>query len=259
MIKLDRVYNYTYNFKDCNLHRTVLIIQARMSSTRLPGKSMMPLSGKPLVYRMIERLKGCKRVDEIVIATSGQPEDQVLIELADELGVSYFQGNLLDVRDRYLKAAEKFQADFIVRIPADNPIPDANEIDKLIEFHLKSNSTGFSSNLAQVNNSEYLDGIGAEIFSTKLLQESVARSNSDTVKEHVHRNFFDYSTQTPVDPIWCPIASPKAPKELRRPDIILDVNTMDDYTKIKRIYDHLYPKNPNFTTIDVINFIDKGI
>ena len=239
--------------------KVVLIIQARMSSTRLPGKSMMPLANKPLVYRMVERLKKCKKVDEIVIATSDQPEDKVLVDLANELGVSSFQGNLLDVRDRYLKAAEKSNADFIIRIPADNPMPDANEIDKLIEFHLESNLQGFSSNLAQVNNSGYLDGIGAEIFSTKLLKESVDRSNSDIVKEHVHRNFFDYSTQTPVDASWCPIASPKAPKGLRRPDIILDVNTMDDYTKIKRIYDHLYPQNPNFTTEDVINFIDKGI
>jgi spore coat polysaccharide biosynthesis protein SpsF len=239
--------------------KIVLIIQARMSSTRLPSKSMLSLADKPLVYRMVERLKKCKKVDEIVIATSDQPDDQVLIELANELGVSYFQGSLLDVRDRYLKAAEKSKADFIIRIPADNPIPDANEIDKLIEFHIGNNPQGFSSNLAQVKNSGYLDGIGAEIFSTKLLQESVTRSNSDVVKEHVHRNFFDYSTQTPVDASWCPIASPKAPEELRRPDIILDVNTMDDYTKIKRIYDHLYPQNPNFTTVDVINFIDKGI
>ena len=239
--------------------KVVLIIQARMSSTRLPGKSMMPLADKPLVYRMVERLKNCKKIDELVIATSDQPEDQVLVELAKELQVSYFQGNLLDVRDRYLKAAEKFQANFIIRIPADNPMPDSNEIDKLIEFHLERNPTGFSSNLAQVYNSGYLDGIGAEIFSTKLLQESLARSSSETVKEHVHRNFFDYSTQTPVDASWCPIASPKAPAELRRPDIILDVNTLDDYHRIKRIYDHLYPQNPNFTTVDVINFIDKGI
>ena len=241
------------------MSKVVLIIQARMSSTRLPGKSMMPLADKPLVYRMVERLKKCKKVDEIVIATSDQPEDKVLVDLANELGVSSFQGNLLDVRDRYLKAAEKSKADFIIRIPADNPMPDANEIDKLIEFHLVNNPQGFSSNLAQVNNSGYLDGIGAEIFSTKLLQESVTRFSSDTVKEHVHRNFFDYSTQTPVDASWCPLASPKAPAELRRPDIILDVNTMDDYTKIKRIYDHLYPQNPNFTTVDVINFIDTGI
>jgi len=241
------------------MSKIVIIIQARMSSTRLPGKSMMPLADKPLVYRMVERLKKCNHVDEIVIATSDQPEDQVLVDLAKELEVSYFQGNLLDVRDRYLKAAEKFQADFIIRIPADNPMPDSNEIDKLVKFHLEHNPSGFSSNLAQVNNSGYLDGIGAEIFSTKLLQESVARSSSENVKEHVHRNFFDYATQTPVDASWCPIASPKAPAELQRPDIILDVNTMDDYTKIKRIYDNLYPKNPNFTTVDVINFIDKGI
>lgn len=241
------------------MSKVVLIIQARMSSTRLPGKSMMPLADKPLVYRIVERLQKCKKVDEIVIATSDQPEDKVLVDLANELGVSSFQGNLLNVRDRYLKAAEKFKAEFIIRIPADNPMPDANEIDKLIKFHLENNPYGFSSNLAQLNNSGYLDGIGAEIFSTKLLQESVTRSNSDVVREHVHRNFFDYSTQTPVDASWCPIASPKAPEELQRPDIILDVNTMDDYTKIKRIYDHLYPQNPNFTTVDVINFIDKGI
>jgi spore coat polysaccharide biosynthesis protein SpsF len=207
---------------------------------------------------MVERLKNCKKVDEIVIATSDQPEDQVLVELSKELGVSYFQGNLFDVRDRYLKAAEKFHADYVIRIPADNPMPDANEIDKLIDFHLEHNPTGFSSNLAQVNNSGYLDGIGAEMFSKKLLQESLTRSDSETVKEHVHRNFFDYLTQKAVDASWCPVASPTAPAELRRPDIILDVNTLDDYHKIKRIYDHLYPQNPNFSTTDVISFLDTS-
>ena len=238
--------------------RVVLIIQARMSSTRLPGKSMMPLSGKPLVFRMVERLKKSKKIGEIVIAIPDTPEDQVLIELAQELDVSSFKGSLLDVRDRYLKSAKQFNAEYVIRIPADNPIPDAKEIDKLIEFHLAKNPNGFSSNLAQVNNSGYLDGVGAEIFSTKLLEESIARSSSETVKEHVHRNFFDYATQTPVDAAWCSIASPIAPAEIRRPDIILDINTMDDYIKIKRIYDNLYPKNPNFTTVDVINFLDKG-
>jgi len=241
------------------MNRIVLIIQARMSSIRLPGKSMMPLAGKPLVFRMVERLKNCKKIDEIVLAVPDQPEDQVLVDLAKELNVSFFKGSLFDVRERYLTCAKKFNADYIVRIPADNPISDASEIDKLIDFHMVDNPHGFSSNLAQVNDSGYLDGIGAEIFSTKLLKESMDRSSSETVKEHVHRNFFDYSTQSPVDSSWCPIASPKAPAELRRPDIILDVNTMDDYTKIKRIYDHLYPQNPNFTTVDVINFLDQGI
>lgn len=238
--------------------KVVLIIQARISSTRLPGKSMMLLAGKPLVFRMVERLKNCKKVDEIVIAVPDTPQDQILVELANELDVSSFQGSVLDVRDRYIRSAKKSDAKYIVRIPADNPIPDANEIDKLIEFHLTQNPNGFSSNLAQVNNSGYLDGIGAEIFSRKLLEESTFRSSSETVKEHVHRNFFDYATQTAVDAAWCPIASPIAPPEISRPDIILDVNTMDQYIKIKRIYDNLYSRDPNFTTVDVINFLDGG-
>jgi spore coat polysaccharide biosynthesis protein SpsF len=73
------------------MSKVVLIIQARMSSTRLLGKSMMPLAGKPLVYRMVERLKNCKQVNDIVIATSDQPEDEVIVELAKELNVSYLK------------------------------------------------------------------------------------------------------------------------------------------------------------------------
>ena len=228
-----------------------------MSSTRLPGKTMMPLAGKPLIYRMVERLKNCQKIDEIVIATSSNEEDLVIKEVADLLEVSFFQGNLLDVRDRYYQAALKNKADYILRIPADNPIPDHFEIDKLIDFHLNENPYGFSSNLAQVNKSGYLDGVGAEIFSLKLLQEAIDKFDNEIVKEHVHRNFFDYASQTPVDANWCPISSPIAPLELRRPDIVLDVNTQADYEKIKDIYDNLYPDNPNFSTIDVINYLDR--
>ncbi len=237
--------------------RIVLIIQARISSTRLPGKTMLPLAGEPLIFRMVERLKKCKKIDEIVIATSNNPEDKVLAEVAKKLNVSYFYGSLLDVRDRYLQCAREFKAEFILRIPADNPMPDSGEIDRLIEFHLKHNPLGFSSNLAQVYGSGYIDGIGAEIFSTKLLDESISRSSSEIFKEHVHRNFFDYTTQTAVDDSWCPIATPLAPAQIKRPDIILDVNTLEEYNKIKAIYERLYPKNPNFSTLDVIEFLDK--
>jgi len=162
--------------------KKVLIIQARMSSTRLPGKTMMPLFGKPLIYRMVERLKKCQKIDTIVIATSTKDEDLVIKEVADQLNVEFFQGDLLDVRDRYFKAAEKYGADYILRIPADNPIPDHNEIDKLIDFHLEHNPNGFSSNLAQVNNSGYLDGVGAEIFSSKLLEEAIVKFDNEVVK-----------------------------------------------------------------------------
>lgn len=234
----------------------VLIIQARMSSTRLPSKTMMPLSGKPLIYRMVERILNCKKIDIIVIATSSQNEDLIIKDIADELNIEFFQGDLLDVRDRYSQASKKYKADYILRIPADNPLPDHFEIDRLIDFHLSENPKGFSSNLAQVKNSGYLDGVGAEIFSFNLLNESIKKFNNKIVKEHVHRNFFDYSTQTAVDETWCPVASPMAPNELNRPDIVLDVNTLEDYRRMKDIYDALYPKNHKFSTIEVIKYLD---
>ena len=237
--------------------QTLLVIQARMSSSRLPGKTMLSLAGKPLIYRMVERLKKCQKVDQIVIATSTNNEDLVIKEIADQLNIEFFQGDLLNVRDRYFQVSKKYNAEYIIRIPADNPIPDHNEIDKLVDFHLENNSNGFSSNLAQVKNSGYLDGVGAEIFSSRLLKEAIQKFDNDIVKEHVHRNFFDYSTQKPVDEKWCPIAYPISPVELKRPDIVLDVNTREDYNKIRDIYENLYPKNPDFSTIDVIEYLDR--
>jgi spore coat polysaccharide biosynthesis protein SpsF (cytidylyltransferase family) len=228
-----------------------------MSSTRLPGKIMLPLAGEPLIYRMIERLKKTKKIDLIVVATSKNPEDKIIKDITEQLNVEFFRGSLNDVRDRYYKASKKYEAEYILRIPADNPIPDHFEIDKLVDFHLEQNPKGFSSNLAQVKNSKYLDGIGAEIFSHRLLEEAINKFDNQIVKEHVHRNFFDYSTQSGVNEEWCPIKSPKAPDGLNRPDIVLDVNTRDDYVKINDIYTNLYPTNPEFSTLEVINFLDR--
>ena len=152
--------------------KVVAIIQARMGSTRLPGKSLMPLAGKPLVYRVLERIIPSKNIDQIVLAIPNTTENQILSEIAHELGVSVFAGSEDDLVDRYYRAAEKFDARFVVRIPADNPTPQSSEIDKIIEHHLSLGTVGFSSNLAEVFGSRYPDGIGAEIFDFELLQES---------------------------------------------------------------------------------------
>ncbi len=237
--------------------KVALIVQARFSSSRLPGKCVLPLGGRPMIHRMIERLKRTNRANEIILATSTNSEDEVFRDIASELDISFFAGNLNDVRDRYLAASNLFRADYVVRIPADNPFPDWNEIDRIIDFHLSHNAGGFSSNLAQVFDSGYLDGIGAEIFSSRLLLESISRNNAQEVKEHVHLNFFNYVTQKEVDRNWCPVASPLAPNKLRRPDIVLDVNTLEQYHRISDLFDALFPSNPNFLTGEIIDLIDK--
>ena len=237
--------------------KVVAIIQARMGSTRLPGKSLMPLAGKPLVYRVLERIIPARNIDQVVLAIPDSAENRVLSEIADELGIAVFAGSEDDLVDRYYEAAKIFQADYVVRIPADNPTPQSSEIDRIIEHHLGLSIPGFSSNLAEVFGSGYPDGIGAEIFDFSLLKDSWKSTYEQTKREHVHLNFFDYSRQIPVDLNWCPISTIDCPTDFARPDLILDVNTAEQYRYMSTLYDDLYSKNPNFSILDIINWHDN--
>jgi spore coat polysaccharide biosynthesis protein SpsF len=239
--------------------KVVAIIQARMGSTRLPGKSLMPLAGKPLVYRVLERIIPARNIDQVVLAIPDSAENRVLSKIAGELGVAVFAGSEDDLVDRYFQAAKTFQADYVVRIPADNPTPQSSEIDRIIEHHLGLALPGFSSNLAEVFGSGYPDGIGAEIFDFSLLKDSWQSTNEQAKREHVHLNFFDYGKQIPVDLNWCPVSTIDCPKDFARPDLILDVNTAEQYRYMSTLYDDLYPENPNFSILDIIAWHDKLI
>ncbi len=236
--------------------RVVLIIQARMGSSRLPGKSMMDLAGEPLVGRILERVKRCRKVDEIVLAIPDTPQDAPLAQLGKNYGVTVFTGSENDLVERYYQAALASRADYIVRLPADNATPEASEIDRIIEHHLSLGRRGFSSNLASIHHSGYPDGIGAEIFDFSLLEEARAQNTDARKREHVHLNFFDYGTQKAVDETWCPISTLKCPDHFRRPDLVLDVNTPEQYEFMKNLYRDLYPKNPNFHITDIIQWYD---
>ena len=236
--------------------RVVLILQARMASTRLPGKSMMDLAGAPLVGRIIERVKRCKMVDEIVLATTQKSEDDALEELAGSYRVSVFRGSENDLVDRYYQAAKTYNAEVVVRIPADNPVPEPSEIDRIIDYHLTGQSD-FSSNLAEVYGNGYPDGIGAEVFNFKTLEE-VWRTCGDTRRrEHLHLNFFDYKSQKPINPERYRVGTIQCPSEFRRPDMVLDVNTLEEYKFMAELYDYLYPRDPNFRITDIIEWYDN--
>jgi spore coat polysaccharide biosynthesis protein SpsF len=236
--------------------RTALILQARMGSTRLPGKSMMDLAGAPLLGRILERVKRVRRADAIVMATTGKSEDDVLCTLAERYGVHFFRGAENDVLDRYCKAATAYGADVVVRLPADNATPEPSEIDRIIEYHLGSRSV-FSSNLAQVLGNNYPDGIGAEVIDFWALEE-VSRACTDLRKrEHPHLNFFDYGLQAPAEPDRYPIGTVDCPKAFARPDLVLDVNTPPQYEFMRALYGYLYPRNPQFHVTDTIAWYDN--
>jgi spore coat polysaccharide biosynthesis protein SpsF len=237
--------------------RVILIIQARMGSTRLPGKSMMDLAGAPLVGRILERVKRCTRLDDIVLAIPDTNKDTVLQRLGESYGVKVFSGSENDLVERYYQAALWSNADIVGRLPADNATPEPSEIDRIVDHHLSLGRREFSSNLSVIDDSGYPDGIGAEMFDFSLLAEARERHTDPRQREHVHLNFFDYSTGKAVDVEWCPISTVKCPAEFRRPDLVLDVNTQEQYEFMRSLYEHLYPWNSNFHITDIIHWYDE--
>lgn len=228
-----------------------------MGSNRLPGKSMMLLAGKPLLYRIIERVIRCKLIDQIVVATPDTKENDILDSVAKELGVEIFRGSEDDVLDRYYMAAKYFQAEVILRLPADNFAPQPEEIDRILKFHVNNNIFGFSSNLSEIFNSGYPDGIGAEVFNIDLLEDAWKNNLDKKFREHVHLNFFDYETQKEFNANTCSVKTIKCPKIFRRPDLILDVNTYSQYEYARDLYNYLYPNNKAFNIQDILQWHDN--
>ena len=234
-----------------------MIIQARMGSSRLPGKSMMDLAGYPLVGRILERVKRCSRLDEIVLAIPDTSENYPLRQLGYKYGITVFGGSELNLVDRFYQAAVSTDADYIVRLPADNATPEPKEIVRIIQHHLTLGRPGFSSNLSVIQNNEYPDGIGAEIFDFVLLEKIWDKDLTSNLMEHVHLNFFDYSTGESVDAEEFPVSTVKCPKAFRRPDLVLDVNTLEQYHFMNQLYTYLYPRNPCFHITDIISWYDN--
>ena len=237
--------------------KVVLILQARMGSIRLPGKSMMHLAGVPLVGRMLERVKRCKKIHQIILAVPDTSENLQLQLLGESYNVTVFAGSENDLVDRYFNAAMSVAADVVVRLPADNATPQWDQIDRIVDHHLSLGRPGFSSNICDFWNSGYPDGIGAEVFDFCLLQDVASKKLSSHNREHVHTNFFNYELGEPVDSDWCPVSTVQCPESFRRPDIILDINTQEQYLFLKSLYESLYPRDPNFEIADIIDWYDN--
>ncbi len=236
--------------------KVVLIIQARMGSRRLPGKSILDLAGKPMIFRIIERVKRCKEIDQIVLAIPKKKDDEILKKIGNECEITVYQGSENNLLKRFFESAKMTSANYVVRLPADNATPEPKEIDKIIAHHLSLGRRGFSSNLSSFYNSGYPDGIGAEIFDFSLLSEAFFYEKDLQLLEHVHLNFFDYKKEKPKNENWCPVSTIKCPESYRRPELVLDINLYSQYVFIRELYDYLYNIKPDFDILDIINWYD---
>lgn len=233
---------------------TVLIIQARMGSTRLPGKSTLNLGGKPLIGWVIHRLKKTSQVDKIVLSTTTKTEDDILEEIGLEYEIDVFRGSENDLVDRYYQAAKKYKANLIVRVPGDNALPEPKEIDRVINYH-NNNGNDFSSNFPDVAqhgypHNGYPDGIGAEVINFEALKRIWNLSSSPRNREHPHTNFYENPKMFKIGVLECP-------EEIRRPDIILDINTKEQYEFVSEMYEYMTANYIEFGIREVIKWYDN--
>ena len=144
----------------------VAIVQARMQSSRLPGKVMMKILGKPMLSLQLERIGRCKNIDKLVVATSNQQADDPIARLCEILSVACFRGSLHDVLDRYYRAAEQYAAKHVVRLTGDCPLSEPAIIDNTIDTHLAEHRD-YTSNFHPTC---FPDGLDIEVFRFKVLK-----------------------------------------------------------------------------------------
>ncbi|MES1193470.1 MAG: NTP transferase domain-containing protein, partial [Solirubrobacterales bacterium] len=161
----------------------VVVVQARMTSTRLPGKVLMDLDGQPLLERQLARLARCERVDEIVLATTVNDTDDPLVALADRLGLRWHRGSEDDVLGRYVGAAREADADMVVRVTSDCPLIDAGETDAVIgALGERRHSCDYANNFAE----PVLPlGLATEAFWRDVLERADRMATSVSAREHV--------------------------------------------------------------------------
>ena len=202
-----------------------VIIQARMGSTRLPGKVLRHIVGKPLLDHVLGRLATLDFPARAVVATSSLPQDDAIAAFLSANSIAVFRGHEHDVLDRYYQCAVAFGFDHVIRLTADNPFTDIEELHRLIELHLtEGNDYSNSLNVLPL-------GVGSEIFTFETLQRSAYEGYNPNYREHVNEYILDH-----LDNFKVGVLQVEAAK--CRPDVRLTVDTDEDYKRACAIAGH---------------------
>lgn len=224
-----------------------IIVQARMGASRLPGKIMRTVLGKPMLEYQIERLRRVEASDEVVIATTDDPSDDVVSDFCQKLSIPFFRGDVDDVLNRYYQAAKKRNSKIIVRITGDCPLIDPNIVNQLIRYFL-SNEKRFDY-VSNVIERTYPRGIDCEVFSFKILEEIHKAATDLSDREHVTR----YLRRNPMR---YRLGNVSYPTDESRHRWTLD--TEDDFKLIQKFFERLYPTHPHFSLEDGLRFMEQN-
>jgi spore coat polysaccharide biosynthesis protein SpsF len=224
--------------------KTVCTIEARMTSTRLPGKVLLEAAGKPLLEHMIERLRRSRALDEIVIATTAEASSDPIVALGERLGVGVFRGSEDDVLARVLGAAEAYDADLIVETTGDCPLIDPATIDEVVA-RFNEGHADYCSNLLERT---YPIGMAVQAFPTAVLAEVAQLTQDPADREHVSLYIYEHPEQYRLRNVA--FDRPES-AELR-----LTVDTPEDYALVKAVFEELYPRDPAFGLDAILALLD---
>lgn len=229
--------------------RVGAVIQARMTSTRLPGKVARELpygSGITVLEQVVRRLKKCRQVDEVIVASTTDRSDAPLARLAARAGAMFFRGSREDVLDRYYRAARRYSLGTIVRITSDCPCVDPALVDSLVKKHLAAGAD-YTANVIEQT---FPDGYDVEVLSSGALSAAFSAATARSDREHVT----SYLRERPSE---FRVVSVKAPAWGRRPELRVTLDTSDDYLLLCAVYDQLYSPSRPFSLRDVIRMFRR--
>jgi spore coat polysaccharide biosynthesis protein SpsF len=219
------------------------VLQARTGSSRLPGKVLRPLAGKPMLERQLERLRRARAIDRLVVATSDDPQDEAIAALCGRTGTACFRGSLLDVLDRCYRAAAPYAPDHVVRLTGDCPLCDPELVDRVVARHLEGGYDYVSNTLVPT----FPDGLDVEIMRYSCLETAWREAALPSQREHV----------TPFihgQPARFRLGLVRNDTDLSA--LRWTVDEPEDFALVERIYEALYPAKPDFGTRDILALLD---
>ena len=221
---------------------TVAIVQARMGSSRLPGKVLLHLAGKPELWHVLNRLSYCSRLDSIVVATTTKEEDNQIEDFCNDSGLSCFRGSEEDLLDRYYQTAKKFDADPIVRITGDCPVIDPVIVDEVIDGFLNGEYDVYGLG------GEFPDGLDCTVYSFSAIENAWQYATLHSEREHVG----PYLNKHPEK---YRLGEYKIFKGLNHHRWTLDEE--EDYRFLKEIFNRLYKPDNLFHTQDILDLLER--
>lgn len=224
----------------------VAIVQARMGSTRLPGKVMRPLLEKPILLHVLDRINRVKSIHRIVVATTVHQQDDPIDRLAREHGYDVYRGSEEDVLDRYYHAARAYGADVVVRITADCPLIAPSVIEQVLEYYLRAE--GAYDYVSNTLVRTYPRGMDTEVFAFESLHVAWKEARDPASREHV--TLYIYR-----QPDRFRLGSVTYPQDLS--SWRLTVDTIEDFELVKRVIESLYPQKPQFDFVDIIDVLER--